>query len=93
MVVDETPSISSLQMDRGLPLGNSQDVQGRRALHVKNLNALVTLPYDAGTVTYPDPVTEVYAFRLGGVGGVIQQTVTLVYTDSTKADLSSFAVV
>lgn len=33
-MADETPSISSLQMDRGLPIGNQQDVFGRRALDV-----------------------------------------------------------
>jgi len=34
----ETPTNSSLIMDRGIPLGNSEDIDQRRALHVKIKN-------------------------------------------------------
>ncbi len=44
---------------------------------------------DAITVTYPDAVTEVYSFRTGGVGGAVVMTITITYTDSTKANLLS----
>lgn len=37
--------------------------------------------------TYPDAVTEVYTYRLGGASGVIVGVVTVVYQDSTKAVL------
>lgn len=46
--------------------------------------------YDAGTVTRPDNVTEVYAFRQGGVAGTIVTTVTLIYTNGGKDDLLSW---
>lgn len=87
----ETPSNSALIMDRGIPLGNSEDLDGRRSLHVKNMLQLVTSPYDSGTVEYPSPTSEIYKFRQGGVSGTIVATVTLIYTDATKALLSSWA--
>ena len=39
---------------------------------------------DAMTATYPDNVTEVYAYRTGGLAGTIVQTVTVVYTAANK---------
>lgn len=45
---------------------------------------IFTLPYDAITATYPSTTQEVYQSRIGGVGGVVQQTVTVNYTTSTK---------
>ena len=45
--------------------------------------------YDYIGVTYPDGVTEVYAFKTGGSSGTTVGTLTVVYTDSTKANLSS----
>ncbi len=89
-MANETPVFAALAMDRSDPIGNSEDIEGRRALHVKNMAQLVTKPFDAGTVLYPDSVTEVYQFRLGGITGGIVQTVTLVYTDSTKVNLSAW---
>jgi len=90
MADNENPVISSMFMDRDSPLGNSEDVEGRRALHVKNMAQLVIKPYDAGTVLYPNTTTEVYQFRTGGMAGTIVQTVTLVYTDNTKANLAGW---
>jgi len=46
---------------------------------------IFTLPYDAITVTYPVDTQEVYVSKVGGIAGVIQQTVTINYTDATKA--------
>lgn len=42
-----------------------------------------------GTVSYPDGVTEVYTFK--NASGQTLLTVTLVYVDSTKAQLSSWS--
>lgn len=49
--------------------------------------------YDAGSVAYPNSVTEVYTFREGGLAGTVVAEVTIVYTDSTKKYLSSFVKV
>lgn len=54
---------------------------------------LFTKSYDSITVTYPSGTQEVYTSRVGGVSGTVQQTVTVNYTDSTKANLSNVAVV
>lgn len=45
--------------------------------------------YDFVGATYPDSVTEVYTFKTGGSGGVTVGTLTVVYTDATKASLLS----
>ncbi len=45
--------------------------------------------YDYISVAYPNSTTETYTFKLGGSGGTLVATVTLVYTDSTKEDLST----
>lgn len=39
--------------------------------------------------TYPTTSTEVYTFKSGGSGGTTLATVTVTYTDATKAVLSS----
>jgi hypothetical protein len=54
---------------------------------------LFTLPFDAITATYPSSTSEVYQSRVGGISGSVQQTLTLNYVDSTKAQLLNAAVV
>ena len=76
-------------------LGNSPGDDCRGQLHVKAyaggiINGRV---YNAGSVTYPDPVTEVYALYNGGLAGILVATITLVYTDATKNNLLSFDTV
>ena len=44
---------------------------------------------DAVTVDYPTAETEVYEFREGGISGTVRMTITLTYSDSTKASLVS----
>lgn len=86
----EVPANSALLMDRGLPLGNSDDGTGRRALHVLDRLKFITKPYDGFTVSYPDTVTEIWTFTLGAT---VQQTATFVYTDSTKNFFLSGSIV
>ena len=45
--------------------------------------------YDYVGVTYPTGTSEVYVFKTGGSGGTTVATVTLVYSDTTKASLTS----
>lgn len=54
-----------------------------------NLVDLQNPHFDAVSVTYPDTVTEIYSFRKGGLTGGIALVVTIVYTDATKALVSS----
>lgn len=45
--------------------------------------------FDYIVATYPDTVTEVYTYKLGGSGGTTVATITVVYSDATKATLTS----
>lgn len=80
--MSETQVISTLKMDRAEPLANSDDGTGRRALHVKNLANLVADKYDSIFAAYPTPTTEIYTYKLGAA---TVATVTVTYTDSSKA--------
>ena len=50
---------------------------------------LVPDQYDHVGVAYPDSDTEVYTYKTGGSGGDTVATVTVTYTDDTKANASS----
>ena len=52
-------------------------------------NTLITDSFDYIGATYPDTETEVYTYKSGGSSGTVVGTITVVYTDSTKAVLSS----
>lgn len=45
---------------------------------------IFTKPFDSITATYPSTTQEVYQSRVGGIGGTVQETVTVNYTDITK---------
>lgn len=47
---------------------------------------------DAITAAYPNATTEVYSYRQGGASGTVLATVTVVYTNASKADLASVVV-
>jgi hypothetical protein len=51
--------------------------------------SLVKEDYDYISAAYPDSTTETYTFKNGGSGGTTVATVTVVYTDATKENLSS----
>lgn len=48
--------------------------------------------YDYIGVSYPTSSSEVYVFETGGSGGTTVGTLTVTYTDSTKASLLSVAL-
>ena len=58
-----------------------------RVLDTGGLNRGVQ--YDYVAVTYPTGTTEVYTFKNGGSGGTVVAIITLIYTDTTKVNLSS----
>ena len=45
--------------------------------------------YDYIAATYPLATQEVYTYKTGGASGTTTRVVTVTYTDSTKATLSS----
>ena len=56
---------------------------------IDTLSGLSLPTYDYVSVAYPNATTEIYTFKTGGSGGTTVATVTVVYTDSTKEDLST----
>ena len=55
------------------------------------LGNLINFTFDYIAVTYPDGDTEVYTYKLGGASGSTTGTITVNYTDSTKADILNIA--
>lgn len=69
---------------------NDQRVDTTNPLPVDTIFTGLSLPvYDYISVAYPVATTEVYTFKTGGAGGSTVATVTVVYTDSTKTNLST----
>jgi hypothetical protein len=62
---------------------------GSYTLKVQHINHFVPPLYDAIAVAYPSSTQEVYSYYVGGLSGALQGTLTLNYTDSTKANLAS----
>lgn len=52
-------------------------------------NTFLATPYDYVSVAYPTTSSEVFTFKTGGSGGPTVSTVTIVYTDDTKDNLST----
>lgn len=55
------------------------------------LGRFVTEKFDYIGVAYPNSTTETYTYKSGGSIGTTVATVTVVYTDSTKDNVSSVA--
>lgn len=82
-----------LQVDSGEPLKTVPNSENTRSLTFTQSLFAPPPGTDSGTVTYPDTVTEVYAFRSGGITGTILRTLTLIYTNDTKERLASWSAV
>lgn len=50
---------------------------------------LVSEHFDYVAATYPDAITEVYTYKNGGASGTLVATVTIVYTNSSKANIAT----
>jgi hypothetical protein len=61
------------------------------AFPVMVMNSLVPRKYDYIAATYPTSTTEVYTFKAGGSSGTTVGTLTVTYSDDTKAQVSSVA--
>lgn len=86
------PRGSTLDLENakfGLTGGGDVAVRVDGDLTVSESGLLAGVVFDAITAAYPDSVTEVYSFKAGGISGTLAATVTVVYTDSTKALIST----
>lgn len=50
---------------------------------------LDSVSFDAFSVAYPNPTTEVYSYFSGGLSGTLKMTLTVIYTDISKEYISS----
>jgi hypothetical protein len=105
--VDISHTDDSIRLGDGVNLITSTTIGPKQGLDVNVANITVdsegsvqtkgiqifTKPFDAITATFPSATQEVYASRIGGIAGTIQQTATINYTDATKNDLLNVAVV
>lgn len=66
-------------------------VDSDRHVQVDQVSSILQESYDYVAVTYPTTSSEVYTFKTGGSGGTTVHTITLNYTDATKASLSTVA--
>jgi hypothetical protein len=73
----------------GLPISLKGDSTNGSLLTTLAGGTLVDEAYDYIGATYPDGVTEVYTYKLGGSGGTTVATVTVVYTTTVKDVLTS----
>lgn len=81
-------------VDDSIAIGDpaSDNILGINAdgsVNVITENTLVNKPFDYLSAAYPNAITEVYTYKLGGPSGTLQATVTVTYTDSTKNFVSS----
>lgn len=82
-------STFSLNKSSGLPLKANENGDGTSTLSVSVSSFSAPQESDAFTVEYPNETTEIYQFRKGGISGTILQTVTLIYSNSSKSNLLS----
>lgn len=60
------------------------------ALQVRGIGGtFVSEKFDYVQAAYPDSVTEVYTYKLGGASGTTVATLTVVYVDSSKDQIST----
>lgn len=60
-------------------------------LRTFNVSGMLSETYDYLSVNYATATQEIYTFKTGGSGGTTVATLTINYTDSTKANISNVA--
>lgn len=65
-------------------------VSGQTTVKVTKVGGL-SIPGDTDAIvaSYPNDTTEVYQYKTGGLSGTLLLTITVIYTDETKQNISS----
>lgn len=63
------------------------------AMRQINVGSLIKFDFDFYSVAYPTTTQEVYTYKQGGASGLLMGTVTINYTDATKAFVTNATVV
>lgn len=61
-------------------------------LTTKTAGALINVSHDAIVPNFGGATTDVYSYKTGGAGGTTVATLTITYTDATKATVTSYVV-
>ena len=75
-----------MSFDRDDNQKNVYGINGKNAKAVRSFNSILASDWTSFDVTYPNTTTEEYSFK---DGATVIKTVTIVYTDTSKAYLSS----
>lgn len=79
--INVNTSVTISSVDQGAP---NTDANAWPVKLVESSVQIFTTPFDSITATYPSSTQEVYKSRIGGIGGTVQETVTINYTDASK---------
>lgn len=60
-------------------------------LRTYSVSGMLSEGYDYVAIAYPTSTQEIYTFKTGGSGGTTVATITINYTDATKANISNVA--
>ena len=71
------------------PNGTAVEVKVSNKVDLYQGSIIAGIEYDAVTFSYPDNVTEIHRYYLGGVDGELVATVTAVFDSSSKKNLLS----
>jgi len=86
--VKNMPEIIISDVDDSIKIGNGSgiflDINSDRSANVRDINRLVTVPFDSILPSYPSGTQEIYLYKTGGLAGTTVATVTVNYTDATK---------
>jgi hypothetical protein len=66
-----------------------QDQVWARRVKSIGTSLLAGFEFDSIQASYPDSVTEVYTYKVGGLSGNVVATITVIYTNSSKSDILS----
>lgn len=72
----------------------SEGPSGETTVNVKPLSAgnlLEGISFDYIARTEPDGVTDIFTYRSGGESGSVVATITVVYANSSKSNISTIA--
>lgn len=84
-----SPSIEREEHDTATSTKRTLPYTWNGSTPVRSPTPFIDLAYDYVSVAYPNSTTETYTFKTGGSGGTTVRTVTVVYTDATKDNLST----
>lgn len=71
--------------------GHELGINTDGSINSRTVNTLITVPFDYIAASYPTATTEIYTYKTSGSSGTTVGTVTVIYSDSTKNNITSVA--